>query len=50
MKANENITQVISLFELDAKQNYKEMIDETRKFAKQMELRDAVTFVFGQKT
>ena len=43
------MTQVISLFELDSKQNNKDVMEEARRFAKQLELRDSITLVFGSK-
>ena len=40
---------MISLFELDSMQGTKEAMDEARRLAKQLELRDSITLVFGEK-
>ena len=40
---------MISLIELDSKQSTHEIIEETRRLVKQLELRDSITLVFGSK-
>ena len=47
-----HISQVVSLFTTSSHENSpsREAIDETRRLAKQMELRDSVTLVFAPQT
>ena len=48
-KANSKISQVVSLHSTDGAVHSREAIEEARRLAKQMELRDAITMVFAPK-
>ena len=50
LKTQENLTQIISLIDLESKENMQEAINETKKLANQLELRDALTLVIGKNS
>ena len=50
LKKQENLTQIISLIDLESKKNMQEAINETKKLANQLELRDALTLVIGKSS
>ena len=50
LKTQENLTEIISLVDLESKKNMQEAINETKKLANQLELRDALTLVIGKNS
>ena len=50
LKMQENLTQVISLIDLESKKNVQEAINETKRLAMKLELRDSLTLVIGESS